>query len=369
VSSEIAAAQPDSERRRRVFFALWPDAATTTALVRATRTAVRLSGGRPIAKERLHITVAFQWPQREQTRGPRGGSSRPGLHLLLDKLGWPHTACCGSPRHAAPALGEQAATGRRSGARFRARAWIPPPRRSRSSSPVEEPVTPVPWHVQDLALVESLPTAVASTPRGSRAVAALTRGSRATRGARAGIVCTYTLAVTDGRSCACLFESRIVRPASFCASLAPASQGARGGAQHRPPIPRCSRTGCREVAEIRGLSSRIQCEPSINPRGVRRVPRRRARAAIPPAIAEHYGKIARMLELYRGPEIADLQGLMRSVMTSQAAATTIPTKSVLRVDAGNEAAAGMAYAHEPPRLARPVLRFERLHARSAAIAR
>ena len=45
--------------RHRVFFALWPDDATRAAISRATREAVRLSGGRPIAKERLHVTVAF----------------------------------------------------------------------------------------------------------------------------------------------------------------------------------------------------------------------------------------------------------------------------------------------------------------------
>ena len=45
--------------RHRVFFALWPDDATRAAISRATREAVRTSGGRPIAKERLHVTIAF----------------------------------------------------------------------------------------------------------------------------------------------------------------------------------------------------------------------------------------------------------------------------------------------------------------------
>ncbi|HVJ28828.1 MAG TPA: 2'-5' RNA ligase family protein, partial [Gammaproteobacteria bacterium] len=45
--------------RHRVFFALWPDDATRAAISRATRDAVRSSGGRPIAKERLHVTIAF----------------------------------------------------------------------------------------------------------------------------------------------------------------------------------------------------------------------------------------------------------------------------------------------------------------------
>ncbi|HET7758111.1 MAG TPA: RNA 2',3'-cyclic phosphodiesterase [Steroidobacteraceae bacterium] len=52
-----AAAPP--ERTRRLFFALWPDAAQRAALVHAVRKAVRGCGGRPVPAESLHVTLAF----------------------------------------------------------------------------------------------------------------------------------------------------------------------------------------------------------------------------------------------------------------------------------------------------------------------
>lgn len=50
-----AAAEPT----RRLFFALWPDDTMRAAMVRATQEAVRLSGGRPVAAQNLHVTLAF----------------------------------------------------------------------------------------------------------------------------------------------------------------------------------------------------------------------------------------------------------------------------------------------------------------------
>ncbi len=49
----------EARERRRVFFALWPDDLTRSALSRATRRAVQECSGRPIAKDRLHLTLAF----------------------------------------------------------------------------------------------------------------------------------------------------------------------------------------------------------------------------------------------------------------------------------------------------------------------
>ena len=47
------------EPARRLFFALWPDTAQRTALVHATRAAVRHCGGRPVLTPNLHVTLAF----------------------------------------------------------------------------------------------------------------------------------------------------------------------------------------------------------------------------------------------------------------------------------------------------------------------
>ena len=51
--------RPEGPRRRRVFFALWPDESTRAALAKTTRRAVRAAGGRPTPRENLHITIAF----------------------------------------------------------------------------------------------------------------------------------------------------------------------------------------------------------------------------------------------------------------------------------------------------------------------
>lgn len=47
------------EPTRRLFFALWPDAGMREALTRAARKAVRVSGGRPVSRNNLHLTLAF----------------------------------------------------------------------------------------------------------------------------------------------------------------------------------------------------------------------------------------------------------------------------------------------------------------------
>ncbi|MFW2405010.1 MAG: RNA 2',3'-cyclic phosphodiesterase [Gammaproteobacteria bacterium] len=57
---------PDPDARtRRLFFAVWPDAATRTELRRISRRAVRASGGRPVPPDNFHITLAFLGNQPE----------------------------------------------------------------------------------------------------------------------------------------------------------------------------------------------------------------------------------------------------------------------------------------------------------------
>jgi RNA 2',3'-cyclic 3'-phosphodiesterase len=152
--------------RHRVFFALWPDDATRAAISRATRDAVRASGGRPIAKDRLHLTVAFL--------GELSGAglavaravppiSVGGFELVLDALGvWPESKILWlAPSDPPQALGEleaqlwDALVDR--GFRGEERTYRPHVTLARRSRALDAAVEPVRWSVGELALVESFP--------------------------------------------------------------------------------------------------------------------------------------------------------------------------------------------------------------------
>ena len=159
--------QRDAEAdRHRVFFALWPDDATRAAISRATRDAVRASGGRPIAKDRLHLTVAFL-----------GELTAPGSR-------W-RGRCRRSPSARSSSCSTRSACGRSrrfSGSRLpirpsalgelEARLWdalaehgfraedriVPAARHARAPrATARGAVEPVAWSVRELALVESFP--------------------------------------------------------------------------------------------------------------------------------------------------------------------------------------------------------------------
>ena len=155
-----------SPDRHRVFFALWPDDATRGAISRATREAVRSSGGRPIAKERLHVTVAFLG----ELTGAGLDTARAAppirvgpFELLLDTLGvWPESKILWlAPSSTPDALGEL--EGRlwdalvERGFRAGDRVYRPHVTLARRARPVEAPIEPVRFAVGELALVESFP--------------------------------------------------------------------------------------------------------------------------------------------------------------------------------------------------------------------
>ena len=158
-----ADALPD---RRRVFFALWPDDATRAAISRATREAVRLSGGRPIAKDRLHLTVAFLGELT--AAGLDGARAVPPVavgpfDLTLDTVGiWPESKILWlAPSTPPDALGELEGqlwdALAEHGFRAEERVYRPHVTLARRARPVEAAVEPVRFEVRDLALVESIP--------------------------------------------------------------------------------------------------------------------------------------------------------------------------------------------------------------------
>jgi 2'-5' RNA ligase len=163
--SSTAEERPDNHR---VFFALWPDDATRAAISRATRSVVGASGGRPIAKERLHLTVAFLGELTgaglEAARGAppvRVG----GFELVLDSVGlWPESKILWLAPSAPPealielearlweALAER-------GFRAEERVYRPHLTLARRARAVAAEIEPVRFAVNELALVESFPDA------------------------------------------------------------------------------------------------------------------------------------------------------------------------------------------------------------------
>lgn len=152
--------------RHRVFFALWPDDATRSAISRATRDAVQACGGRPIAKDRLHLTVAFLG---ELTNAGLEAARRiPPLavgafELTLDAVGvWPESKILWLAPSAPPdALAELEArlwdALGTAGFHGEERTYRPHVTLARRARPVDAVIAPVRWDVRDLALVESFP--------------------------------------------------------------------------------------------------------------------------------------------------------------------------------------------------------------------
>ncbi len=162
-AADESAAPPD---RHRAFFALWPGAAIRSAISRATRDAVRLSGGRPIAKDRLHLTVAFLGELT--TAGLEAAKAVPPIgvgafELTLDRVGvWPESKVLWlAPQEPPEALLEleaclwDALVER--GFRAEGRDYRPHVTLARRARPPEVEVEPVRWPVADLVLVESFP--------------------------------------------------------------------------------------------------------------------------------------------------------------------------------------------------------------------
>jgi len=165
-----AGGEPDPARdesprdSRRVFFALWPDDATRTRLARATKECVRRSGGRPIAKDRLHVTVAFLGSLTPV--GLEIASTVPPIAvgpfaLTLDAIGSFDSTLWLGARSVPKPLTELE---RRLWGGLEAKGFVreqriyrPHVTLARRARPVEAQVDPVEWPVAELALVESLP--------------------------------------------------------------------------------------------------------------------------------------------------------------------------------------------------------------------
>lgn len=161
-------ANPAKPATRRLFFALWPDEAVRMALVRATRTAVRRAGGRPVPAHNYHITLAFLGNQPVDLFDEIVAAGRrvtaPPVALLLDtfhcwpkpKVFWmgPGRFPPALPRLSADLWSEMESLGL-----SRDRRPLQPHvtlARKVQSLPVLAPPKPVPWPVRGYALIESI---------------------------------------------------------------------------------------------------------------------------------------------------------------------------------------------------------------------
>lgn len=87
-------AVPPEARPRRLFFALWPEPAVQEEIRRHCKGLLRHAGGRPVAAENLHITLAFlgttDADQQACVERAADAIALPPFTLTLDQTGhWP----------------------------------------------------------------------------------------------------------------------------------------------------------------------------------------------------------------------------------------------------------------------------------------
>ena len=161
----------ERERRRRVFFALWPDEGTREALVLATQVAVDRSAGRATPRANLHVTLAFLGAIGEPALARVRQISPPLAErfvLSIDTLGFRQRArlLWAAPRAVPPALLELESwlwsELAELGIPRERRAYRPHVTLARKARHVSDTLTPVRWPVAKFALVESSPGARSS---------------------------------------------------------------------------------------------------------------------------------------------------------------------------------------------------------------
>ena len=75
----------------RLFFALWPDEAAAAKLAALSQELAVLTGGRPVAAAKIHLTLAFLGDLEDAALDPARraveGSSHPPFAIALDQVG------------------------------------------------------------------------------------------------------------------------------------------------------------------------------------------------------------------------------------------------------------------------------------------
>jgi 2'-5' RNA ligase len=155
--------------RLRLFFALWPDAATRAALAAWSRAIHAASGGRAVRPEILHITLAFLG-QCDSARLPALQAAAASVRLrpfklVVDDPGyWHHHQLAWAGARTTPAELRALVTDLRAALTAREFSFDPKPfvphvtliRKARAGFAVPR-VEPIHWRIQDFALIRSIP--------------------------------------------------------------------------------------------------------------------------------------------------------------------------------------------------------------------
>lgn len=149
-------------RESRVFFALWPDTATASAIEKTIDTLQPT--GRRVARRRLHLTLAFIGPasaQRIEQLCERAADIRvPAFTLQLDRVGYfsrPRVLWLGASGVPSPLVTLAQAVRDPDDAQDCNQAFRPHITLTRGADPLYDParIAPIDWPVARFSLVQS----------------------------------------------------------------------------------------------------------------------------------------------------------------------------------------------------------------------
>lgn len=154
-----------------MFFALWPDGRTRTALDQAAGKALRRCGGRRTRSETIHMTLVFlgdvPLSRLEQLREAVTGITLPAFSVLMNCLGWwKHNQILWAGTDAAPELLSELSGQLReklaaAGFGFDSKAFVPHVTLLRKAHCPDREFPPLEaeWKVRDFVLVRSTTSA------------------------------------------------------------------------------------------------------------------------------------------------------------------------------------------------------------------
>src|SRR5438105_6091580 len=155
-----------NEATQRLFFALWPDAASSVALAALAQQIAAESGGRPTAPGNVHLTLAFLGDQPRRIARELNAAavriSAPSFDLVLDSVdSWRKNAVAWAGSESVPSpLAEL----QQKIARSLPASGLEPEERPfavhvtlarRITLALKHPLAPLVWHVTTFALVAS----------------------------------------------------------------------------------------------------------------------------------------------------------------------------------------------------------------------